>query len=97
MLGSVHGEVDEISRFQFPIKLYGREQELQELLDAYERSRSGSMEFVLIGGHAGSGKTALVKAIQRSVMHRKGYFITGKFDRLKQSRSFEALIVAFVI
>jgi predicted ATPase/DNA-binding CsgD family transcriptional regulator/GAF domain-containing protein len=89
------GETDRISRFRLPNKLYGREKELQELLDAYERSCSGSMELMLIGGHAGSGKTALVKAIQASVMHKKGYFIIGKFDQLNQSIPFEALITAF--
>ncbi|WP_053373467.1 AAA family ATPase [Paenibacillus sp. FJAT-27812] len=89
------GESDEISRFRLPNRLYGREKELQELLDAYESSYSGSMELVLIGGHAGSGKTALVKEIQTSVRHKKGYFITGKFDQLNQSIPFEALIAAF--
>jgi predicted ATPase/DNA-binding CsgD family transcriptional regulator/GAF domain-containing protein len=89
------GESDEISRFRLPDKLYGREKELQGLSDAYERTCSGTMELMLIGGHAGSGKTALVKAIQMSVMHKKGYFLTGKFDQLKQSIPFEALIMTF--
>lgn len=61
------GEVDEISRFRLPEKLYGREKELQQLLNAYERSCSGSKEFIWIGGHAGSGKTTVVEAIQSSI------------------------------
>ncbi|MCD9021985.1 AAA family ATPase [Cohnella silvisoli] len=89
------GEVDEISRFRLPEKLYGREKELQELLNAYERSCSGSMEIMLIGGHAGSGKTALVKAIQTPVIHKKGYFISGKFDQLNHSIPYASLIIAF--
>ncbi|MFC5471343.1 AAA family ATPase [Cohnella suwonensis] len=89
------GESDEISRFRLPEKLYGREKEWQELLNAYERSRSGSMEVMLIGGHAGSGKTALIKGIQKPVMHTKGYFISGKFDQLKQSIPYASLIIAF--
>lgn len=89
------GEADERSRFRLPEKLYDREKELQALLAAYERSRSGSVELMVIGGHAGSGKTELMKAIQMPVMHKNGFFISSKFDPLKQSIPYAALILAF--
>lgn len=89
------GEADEIARFQLPEKLYDREQEVQALLSAYERSRSGSMELMLVGGYAGSGKTALIKSIHVSMVHNSGYMISGKFDQLRHSIPYAALISAF--
>jgi predicted ATPase/DNA-binding CsgD family transcriptional regulator len=89
------GIIDKLSRFRLPDKLYGREREQQELQDAYERTCSGSKEILFIGGHAGSGKTTLVQAVQTSVMHNKGYFISGKFDPLHSSIPYASLIAAF--
>lgn len=89
------GVIDERSRFQLPTQLYGREEDLQGLLQSYERVSAGSMEFLLIGGHAGSGKTSLVKAIQTPIMQNKGHFISGKFDQLNHSLPYSSLIVAF--
>jgi predicted ATPase/DNA-binding NarL/FixJ family response regulator/GAF domain-containing protein len=89
------GEIDEISQFRLPEKLYGREMEYQELLNAYERSRLGAMELMLIGGHSGCGKTALIKSIQMPVLDTKGYFISGKFDQLNESIPYSSLIAAF--
>jgi predicted ATPase/DNA-binding CsgD family transcriptional regulator/GAF domain-containing protein len=89
------GRIDEMSRFRLPDKLYGRDRELQELVDVYNSSRSGSMEFMLIGGHAGSGKTSLVKAMETAVKYNNGYFISGKCDLLQSVVPYGPLIIAF--
>jgi len=89
------GTVDELSRFRLPDKLYGRDHELRGLYDAYERACAGAMEIVLIGGRAGNGKSTLVKTVQTSIAHTQGYFISGKFDQLKQSAPYASLIRAF--
>ncbi|WP_208607640.1 helix-turn-helix transcriptional regulator [Paenibacillus pectinilyticus] len=89
------GIVDGISRFHLPDKLYGRELEMQSLLEAYERTCSGEMEVIFIGGHAGSGKTTLVNAFKATLLQQKGYFISGKFDQLNHSIPYASLITAF--
>ncbi|MGL5062968.1 MAG: trifunctional serine/threonine-protein kinase/ATP-binding protein/sensor histidine kinase [Microcoleus sp.] len=99
------GERDISDKFQIPEKLYGREKELEILLAAFERvsqpaanpaskSRSGS-EIMLVTGDSGTGKSSLVKEIQKSITEKRGYFISGKFDRLQQNIPYSALVRAF--
>lgn len=45
-----------------PAPLVGRQRELEQLVDAVERARSGTRQLVLVSGEAGIGKTALVDA-----------------------------------
>ncbi|MGG1519110.1 AAA family ATPase [Paenibacillus oryzisoli] len=89
------GETDAISRFRLPDKLYGREAELQVLHERYDSARKGAMELVLVSGHAGSGKTSLVKAFQSAILNQRSYVISGKFDQLNQATPYASLIAAF--
>jgi predicted ATPase/DNA-binding CsgD family transcriptional regulator len=89
------GELDDRGRFQLPDKLYSRDQEWQELIHAFDRACSGSKQLWLIGGHAGSGKSKLVKAIRSHVMQTKGHFIIGKCDPLQQFKPYSFLVMAF--
>ncbi|CAB9511364.1 expressed unknown protein [Seminavis robusta] len=67
-------------------KLYDREAQSRELLDAYKRSllsdhSSKTKELCLITGPSGTGKTALARSIQQSVEEQGGgFFLGGKFD-----------------
>lgn len=72
-------------KLQIPQKLYGRVSPTQDLLNAFERIRSGGLELFLIGGYSGVGKTSLVYEIHRPVTLAKGYFIEGKADQLMKS------------
>jgi len=45
-----------------PIRIIGRDEQLAELSDVWERARAGRTATVLIGGDAGVGKTTLVDA-----------------------------------
>ena len=54
----------------------------------------------LVTGPAGIGKSALVREVQSAILktcaeHKKGYFISGKFDQLKKSIPYAPLIQAF--
>lgn len=89
------GQMDELSIFHIPSKLYGRENELNHLRGAYSRIKAGATEFALISGYAGIGKTELVYEIYRPVVLERGYLISGKFDRLQQEIPFAPLIQAF--
>jgi PAS domain S-box-containing protein len=99
------GSRDIFDKFQIPEKLYGREKELATLLAAFERisqpaenenstARKRS-EMVLVAGDSGTGKSSLVKEMQKSITEKRGYFIAGKFDRLQQNIPYSALVKAF--
>lgn len=89
------GQKDYSTTFQIPQKLYGREQEIQQLIDAYERVTDGQTEMVLISGYSGVGKTALVKAVHRPMQERNGFFCSGKFDQYQRNIPYYAISRAF--
>ncbi|TNE61088.1 MAG: GAF domain-containing protein, partial [Bacteroidetes bacterium] len=85
---------DVTDKLSFPQKLYGREQEVQLLLDTFEMVSQGSFAMLLVGGYSGIGKTALVHEVHKSILARNGYFISGKYDQLKKNIPYSALIDA---
>jgi predicted ATPase len=82
-------------RFQIPQKLYGRSQEVETLLAAFDRISKGAIEMVLLTGYAGIGKTALVQEIYKPITGRHGYFVSGKFDQLQSNIPYSAIVSAF--
>ncbi|MEM7129238.1 MAG: AAA family ATPase [Chloroflexota bacterium] len=89
------GKQDATEQFQIPQKLYGREQETKELLTAFERVSQGTSEVMLVSGHSGTGKTALVQEVYKPITRQHGYFIAGKFDQFQQDLPYASLIQAF--
>ncbi len=83
------------NRFLIPERLYGREQEVQILLDAFERVNTGSSELLLVAGCSGIGKTAVINEIHKPIVRQRGYFIKGKFDQFNRNIPFSAFIKAF--
>ncbi len=77
-----------------PDKLYGRDEELQSLADAFARTCAGGREFVLVTGGPGIGKSALVERLRPSVAACHGYYAAGKFDQLQRSVPFSGLAQA---
>ncbi len=86
---------DLFNQFQIPEKLYGRENELNALLNTYERVVQGKAELLLVAGYSGIGKTALVHEIHKTILARHGYFISGKFDQFKKNIPYSAIVQAF--
>lgn len=86
---------DATARFELPRKLYGREAELDRLLEAFDRSLTRGVEFVLVAGSSGVGKSALVHELARPLALRRGRLIEGKFDQYQRERPFSALSDAF--
>ncbi|MCA1993527.1 MAG: serine/threonine-protein kinase PknK, partial [Coleofasciculus sp. S288] len=89
-------------KFQIPQKLYGREQEIETLMAAFERvgvygcaAEHRRSELVLISGYAGIGKTSLVQVLYRPITRQRGYFIAGKFDQFQRNIPYSAVIKAF--
>ncbi len=89
------GERDLCDRFIIPEKLYGREIEVQALLDAFERVAEGKSEMVMVAGFSGIGKTAVVNEVHKPIVRQRGYFIKGKFDQFNRNVPFSAFVIAF--
>ncbi|WP_031527399.1 hybrid sensor histidine kinase/response regulator [Dyadobacter crusticola] len=75
-------------------KLYGRDREMETLLDAF-RQIGDCNKMVLVSGNSGIGKSSLVRELQTRVEAEHVLFITGKFDQYVQNIPFEAIIQAF--
>ena len=75
-------------------KLYGRENEITELLNYYENLNRIKSVLVLVAGYSGVGKSALVRHIKFPIIQSKGTFISGKFDQFKKDIPYYAFIEA---
>jgi len=82
------GTSDSTNRFSIPQKLYGRERELELLMQAYERVTEGNREMILIDGYSGVGKTALVDEVRTSIFANKGYFVRGACDQGRETAAY---------
>jgi predicted ATPase/signal transduction histidine kinase/tRNA A-37 threonylcarbamoyl transferase component Bud32 len=97
------GQRDFSDQLQIPQKLYGREHEIQILLQAFERianpSQSsltkGRCEMMLIAGYSGVGKTALVHEVHKPMTEKCGYLTMGKFEQFQKNIPYSAITQAF--
>ncbi|MEB3341567.1 AAA family ATPase [Okeania sp.] len=89
------GKRDISDRFSIPEKLYGRQTEVQNLLDAFERVAQGESEIMLVAGFSGIGKTAVINEVHKPIVRQRGYFIKGKFDQFQRNIPFNAFVQAF--
>lgn len=89
------GEQDFCDRFVISEKLYGRDVEVIQLLNAFERVATGQREMILVAGFSGIGKTAIVNEVHKPIVRQRGVFIRGKFDQFQRNIPFSALIQAF--
>lgn len=83
--------------FQIPQKLYGRGPELDRLESQFDKASSGSVEFCLVSGYSGVGKSVLVYELGRSIAKKRGFLIHGKFEQYKQNNAYFAFAGAFRI
>ncbi len=89
------GERDRSDRFITPEKLYGREKEVQTLLDTFSRVAKGAMEMILVAGFSGVGKTAVINEVHKPILKQRGYLIKGKFDQFNRNVPLSAFVQAF--
>lgn len=89
------GKRDRCDRFLIPEKLYGRQGEVQTLLNAFDRVANGTSEIMLVAGFSGIGKTAVVNEVHKPIVRQRGYFIKGKFDQFNRNIPFSAFVQAF--
>ena len=85
------GERDTPDRLVIPEILYGRRNEVETLLAAFDRVvKGGVSELVLVSGYAGIGKTSVVNELQPRAL-----FASGKFDQYKRDVPYSTLAQAF--
>ncbi|MFO0576218.1 MAG: AAA family ATPase [Polyangia bacterium] len=89
------GAYDRDTELRMPQRLYGREKQLGTLQAAFERASRGESLLVMVSGHSGIGKSALVHEIHKDIARRGGYFIAGKFDQFNRSTPYAPLAQAF--
>ncbi|MEG4520836.1 MULTISPECIES: AAA family ATPase [unclassified Microcoleus] len=90
----IPGRVDKTGQFLIPQKLYGREAEVETLLQAFERVSLGQSEMMLVSGYSGIGKTCVIQEIHKPILRQRGYFISGKFDQFKRDIPYAAITQA---
>ncbi len=93
--GFVLAQSDVSRRFQVPQKLFGRKNELERLELHFDNASRGSVEFCLVSGYSGVGKSVLVHELGRSIVKKRGYLIHGKFEQFKQNIAYVAFANAF--
>ncbi len=89
------GDSDSIGIFQIPQKLYGRKDEIESLLNSFERISAGTAEIFLVAGYSGVGKSALVHEVHKPITAKRGFFIEGKFDQYQRNIPYFAWGQAF--
>lgn len=85
---------------QIPQKIYGREQELEDIMKVFEKISKDERSLLAIRGHSGVGKTALVEEFQRRTVASskegsKLKFISGIYDQFRQNIPYHGIIEAF--
>ena len=94
-----------VNKLQFSrLPLFGRDREIEVLEEALDRlvgndeeSNNAVRILNLIYGNSGSGKTALANQAEAYVRrHKKGLFISGKFDLKQMDKPYAAVENALV-
>jgi serine/threonine protein kinase len=95
------GEKDRTAQLLIPQKLYGRQNEVNQLLAAFDRvagtkqDEEPKIELMLVSGYSGIGKSSLVNEVHKPIVRQRGYFIAGKFDQLGRNIPYASIIQAF--
>jgi predicted ATPase/signal transduction histidine kinase len=90
------GADDSSDRLLIPEKLYGREREVDSLLATFDRVvQGGKPELVLVSGHPGVGKSAVVNELHKWLVPPRGLYASGKFDQYKRDIPFATVAQAF--
>jgi predicted ATPase/signal transduction histidine kinase len=78
-------------RFQVPQVLYGREHEVEALMESFYLAAKGKPQLLAVKGFAGIGKSALVHEVHKPIAAHSGIFISGKFDQFQKNIPYSAL------
>ena len=88
-------QMDVSDKFQISKKLVGRSEEVATLLASYEKSVTAEPLLFLVTGPSGIGKSTLVNEIKKPLATKKGFWIAGKYEKLKKNVAYSAISQAF--
>jgi PAS domain S-box-containing protein len=89
------GAHDISDRLLIPERLYGREREIEALLACYNRVVSkGTLEFALVSGYSGIGKSSVVNELHKVLVPSRGLFASGKCEQYKRDVPYATLAQA---
>src|ERR1700722_9403267 len=92
------GTHDTSNRLLIPEKLYGRDQQREALLSAFDRViATGTPVLVLVSGYSGIGKSSVVHELDKAIVLPRGIFLSGKFDQYRRDIPYATLAQAFRI
>ena len=89
------GRHDVAASMEVPETILGREKEVDLLAAAFDRAARGGNALFLVAGPPGVGKTALINEIQKFVLARRAWFISGKAEPYKGDIPYYPFIQAF--
>src|SRR5712672_3714501 len=90
------GSHDASDLLLIPEKLYGREREIDALIACFDRVvASGTLEFLLVTGYSGIGKSSVVNELHKELVPTRGLFASGKFEQYKRDIPYATLGQAF--
>jgi len=89
------GMQDFSKTFRVSGEIYGRENEVALLLDNYKQAVEGGKTLLLVAGHAGIGKSALINEVHKQLDEHHCQFIKGKYDQLAHDSPYKAVVDAF--
>jgi PAS domain S-box-containing protein len=85
-------ERDRPDRLLIPERLYGRKDDTDALLSAFDLVlKDGRSRFVLVRGSPGIGKSSLVNELHKALVPARGFFASGKFDQLSRDVPYATL------
>ena len=73
-----------------PNRLYGRDEALTTLRQAFDGVTVGGARGIFVAGYSGVGKTSLVHELHKSVALGHGRCLSGKFEQFERNRPFLA-------
>ncbi|MCY6369107.1 ATP-binding protein [Clostridium ganghwense] len=88
------GEKDITNKLKFSEKLYGRDKDINEIIEKYYSVKNGNNEVVLISGAGGMGKSTLMNEIHRRVVADGGIYISGKCTQYNNNTPYSPVIQA---
>lgn len=91
----VLGKQDSPTKFVLSQEIYGRDDEIEELLHGYNLAQNGGFMNMFVTGESGIGKTTVIQELFKPVTYSKGIFIYGKFDQFKRDKPYSAIINSF--
>ncbi len=89
------GKSDMSGQLALPRKLFGRDSEVEALLDAYHAIQHGGVRLYLVKGVAGIGKSSLVSEIRQQVSDSGGFFVSSAYEAVSRDSPLSGIVRAF--